>query len=53
MIIDGMTVQSAFFSGPPGVATRSRFMPFAFKGFRFRPADILHVMVKRFLQYWN
>lgn len=34
-IIDGMVVQNAFFSGPPGVATRSRFGAFQFKGVSF------------------
>lgn len=34
-IVDGMTVQNAFFSGPPGVATRSRFNAFQFKGVSF------------------
>src|SRR5690606_18046602 len=31
-IIDGLVVQNAFFSGPPGVSTRSRFGAFQFKG---------------------
>jgi hypothetical protein len=35
VIIDGMTVQNAFFSGAPGVATRSRFGPFSFQGVSF------------------
>lgn len=34
-IIDGMVVQNAFFSGPPGVATRSRFNAFQFQGVSF------------------
>lgn len=34
-IIDGLVVQNAFFSGPPGVATRSRFGAFQFKGVSF------------------
>src|SRR5690606_18647900 len=34
-IVDGMVVQNAFFSGPPGVATRSRFGAFQFKGVSF------------------
>lgn len=34
-VIDGMVVQNAFFSGPPGVATRSRFNAFQFKGVSF------------------
>jgi hypothetical protein len=34
-VVDGLTVQNAFFSGPPGVATRSRFNPFQFKGYAF------------------
>lgn len=34
-VIDGMVVQNAFFSGPPGVATRSRFGAFQFKGVSF------------------
>lgn len=34
-IVDGMVVQNAFFSGAPGVATRSRFSPFQFKGVSF------------------
>jgi hypothetical protein len=35
IIIDEMVVQNAFFSGAPGVATRSRFSPFQFKGVSF------------------
>ncbi|HTN16675.1 MAG TPA: carboxypeptidase-like regulatory domain-containing protein, partial [Chitinophagaceae bacterium] len=35
VIIDEMVVQNAFFSGAPGVATRSRFSPFQFKGVSF------------------
>jgi len=35
MIVDELVVQNAFFSGPPGVATRSRFSPFQFKGISF------------------
>jgi len=34
-IIDGLTVQNAFMSGPPGVGQRSRFNPFQFKGTSF------------------
>lgn len=34
-IVDGMVVQNAFFSGPPGVTTRSRFGAFQFKGVSF------------------
>ncbi len=34
-IIDGLMVQNAFTSGPPGVAQRSRFNPFQFKGTSF------------------
>lgn len=34
-IVDGMVVQNAFFSGPPGVATRSRFGAFQYKGVSF------------------
>lgn len=34
-VVDGLTVQNAFFSGPPGTATRSRFNPFQFKGYAF------------------
>ncbi|HTN46087.1 MAG TPA: TonB-dependent receptor [Flavipsychrobacter sp.] len=34
-LIDGLVVQNAFFSGPPGVATRSRFGAFQFKGVSF------------------
>jgi hypothetical protein len=35
VIIDGMIAQDAFFTGAPGVATRSRFSPFQFKGVSF------------------
>lgn len=35
IIIDGVVVQNAFFSGPPGVTTRSRFGPFSFQGVSF------------------
>ncbi len=35
IVVDGLTVQNAFFTGPPGVATRSRFQPFQFKGYAF------------------
>lgn len=35
VIIDGMVVQNAFFSNVPGVAQRSRFTPFQFKGMAF------------------
>ena len=35
IIVDGTVVQSAFVSGPPGLATRSRFSPFQFKGVSF------------------
>lgn len=35
VIIDGMVVQNAFFSTVPGVAQRSRFTPFQFKGMAF------------------
>jgi hypothetical protein len=34
-IVDGMVIQNAFFSGPPGVATRSRFGAFQYKGVSF------------------
>jgi len=34
-IIDGLAVQNAFMSGPPGVGQRSRFNPFQFKGTSF------------------
>ncbi len=34
-IVDGLTVQNAFFSGPPGVSTRSRFNAFQYKGVSF------------------
>lgn len=34
-VIDGLVVQNAFFSGPPGVSTRSRFGAFQFKGVSF------------------
>jgi hypothetical protein len=35
MIVDEMIVQNAFFSGPPGVATRSRFGAFQYQGMSF------------------
>lgn len=35
IIIDGLVAQDAFFTGAPGVATRSRFSPFQFKGVSF------------------
>ncbi|MBS1587254.1 MAG: TonB-dependent receptor [Bacteroidetes bacterium] len=35
MIVDEMTVQDAFFNTAPGVAARSRFGPFQFKGVAF------------------
>lgn len=35
IVVDEMVVQNAFFGGPPGVATRSRFGPFQFKGVSF------------------
>ena len=35
VVIDGLVAQSAFFSGAPGIATRSRFSPFQFKGVSF------------------
>ncbi len=35
VIVDGMVVQNAFFSGAPGVATRSRFGAFQYKGMAF------------------
>lgn len=34
-IVDGLVIQNAFFSGPPGVATRSRFGAFQYKGVSF------------------
>jgi hypothetical protein len=34
-IVDGLVVQNAFFSGAPGVATRSRFGAFQYKGVSF------------------
>ena len=34
-IVDGLVIQNAFFSGPPGVATRSRFNAFQSKGVSF------------------
>lgn len=34
-IVDGLTVQNAFLSGPPGVTTRSRFNAFQLKGVSF------------------
>ena len=35
IVIDGLIVQDAFFTGAPGIATRSRFSPFQFKGVSF------------------
>lgn len=35
VIVDGLTAQNAFISTPPGVAARSRFGPFQFKGVAF------------------
>jgi hypothetical protein len=35
VVVDGLVAQNAFFSGAPGVATRSRFSPFSFKGVSF------------------
>jgi hypothetical protein len=35
VIVDGLTAQNAFLSSPPGVAARSRFGPFQFKGVAF------------------
>ncbi|GAA4454459.1 TonB-dependent receptor [Rurimicrobium arvi] len=35
VVVDGLVAQNAFFSGAPGVATRSRFSPFQFKGVSF------------------
>jgi hypothetical protein len=35
VIVDGMVVQNAFFSGAPGVATRSRFGAFQYQGVSF------------------
>lgn len=35
ILIDEMVVQNAFFNSAPGVATRSRFSPFQFKGVSF------------------
>lgn len=35
IIVDGMTVQSAFVNGPPGLATRSRFGAFSYQGVAF------------------
>jgi CarboxypepD_reg-like domain/TonB-dependent Receptor Plug Domain len=35
ILVDGMVVQNAFFSGPPGVATRSRFGAFNYQGVSF------------------
>jgi hypothetical protein len=35
IIVDGMVVQSAFMSGPPGVSTRSRFGAFQYQGVSF------------------
>lgn len=34
-IVDGLVIQNAFMSGPPGVGQRSRFNPFQFKGTSF------------------
>ncbi len=35
ILVDGIVVQNAFLSGPPGVATRSRFGAFQFSGVSF------------------
>jgi len=35
ILVDEMVVQNAFFSGPPGVATRSRFGAFSYQGVSF------------------
>ena len=35
ILVDGLVVQNAFFSGPPGVATRSRFGAFNYQGVSF------------------
>lgn len=35
MVVDELVVQNAFFSSAPGVAARSRFSPFQFKGISF------------------
>jgi hypothetical protein len=35
VIVDGLTAQNAFLSTPPGVAARSRFGAFSFKGIAF------------------
>lgn len=35
IVMDQMVSQNAFFAGAPGVATRSRFSPFQFKGVSF------------------
>ncbi len=35
VVVDGLTIQNAFFSAAPGVAARSRFMPFNLKGVSF------------------
>jgi hypothetical protein len=35
ILVDEIVVQNAFLSGPPGVATRSRFGPFQFSGISF------------------
>ena len=35
ILVDEMVVQNAFFSGPPGVATRSRFGAFQYQGIAF------------------
>lgn len=34
-IVDGVVIQNAFMSGPPGVSTRSRFGAFQYKGVSF------------------
>ncbi len=35
IVVDEMVVQNAFFSGPPGVTTRSRFSAFQYQGVAF------------------
>lgn len=35
VVVDGLVAQNAFISAPPGVAARSRFGPFQFKGVAF------------------
>ncbi len=35
IVVDEMVVQNAFFSGPPGVSTRSRFGAFSYQGVAF------------------